>query len=125
MRRGRSLQMLRDMIQERGGIDGVLDDRSGMSIDDFLRFIQQLRRYMTASEQQTLFEAEARRPSAVATYLAVYALVARGFAYRQPAAIARAQQMLVHLGRRQDVNLEKAICAMLLGKPKPPTAPWN
>ena len=74
--RRKGLQILRDMLQERGGIDGTGDDLSGLTIDDFLRFIQQLRDYLTAEEQQVLFEGEARRPSAVATYLAVYALLA-------------------------------------------------
>lgn len=110
------LQLLRDMLEERQGIDGNGDDRSGLNVDDFLRFIQQLRGHLTAEEQQELFEAEARRPSAVATYLAVYALVARGFADRQPALIRRAKLMLTHLGRRQDVHLEQAVCALLLGQ---------
>jgi curved DNA-binding protein CbpA len=114
--RERGLRLLREIIAERGGIDGSQDDRSGLSVDDFLRFIQQVRCYMTASEQQTLFESEARRPSAVATYLAVYALIARGFAEREPALVLRAKQTLIHLGRRQDVNLEKAICCLLLGQ---------
>jgi hypothetical protein len=68
------------MLQERGGIDGTSADQSGLNVDDFLRFVQQLRSYLTAEEQQELFEAESQRPSAVATYLAVYALLARGFA---------------------------------------------
>jgi len=114
--RRNGLRLLQEMLQERMGIDGTGDDQSGLSIDDFLRFIQQLRGYLTAAEQQTLFEAEARRPSAVATYLAVYALLARGFAVRQPALIARAKQMLMRLGRRQDVHLEQAVCALLLGQ---------
>lgn len=114
--RRNGLRLLQEMLQERMGIDGTGDDQSGLSIDDFLRFIQQLRSYLTAAEQQTLFEAEARRPSAVATYLAVYALLARGFAGRQPALIARAKQMLMRLGRRQDVHLEQAVCALLLGQ---------
>lgn len=114
--RRKGLQLLQDMLQERQGIDGSGDDQSGLSIDDFLRFIQQLRGYLTAAQQQTLFESEARRPSAVATYLAVYALIARGFAQRQPALIARAKQMLMRLGRRQDVHLEQAVCALLLGQ---------
>lgn len=114
--RRNGLRLLQEMLQERMGIDGTGDDQSGLSIDDFLRFIQQLRGYLTAAEQQTLFEAEARRPSAVATYLAVYALLARGFAGRQPALIARAKQMLMRLGRRQDVHLEQAVCALLLGQ---------
>lgn len=114
--RRNGLRLLQEMLQERMGIDGTGDDQSGLSIDDFLRFIQQLRGYLSAAEQQTLFEAEAKRPSAVATYLAVYALLARGFAGRQPALIARAKQMLMRLGRRQDVHLEQAVCSLLLGQ---------
>jgi hypothetical protein len=114
--RRNGLRLLQEMLQERGGIDGTGDDQSGLSVDDFLRFIQQLRTYLTAAEQQTLFETEARRPSAVATYLAVYALLARGFAQRQPSFIARAKQLLMRLGRRQDVHLEQSVCALLLGQ---------
>ncbi|MFM6196830.1 MAG: IMS domain-containing protein [Planktothrix sp.] len=114
--RRKGLQLLREMLQERGGIDGQADDQSGLGVEDFLRFVQQLRRYMTTTEQQGLFETEARRPSAVATYLAVYALIAQGFAEAQPALIRKAKLMLMHLGRRQDVNLEKAVCALLLGQ---------
>lgn len=114
--RRKGLQLLREMLQERGGIDGQADDQSGLGIEDFLRFVQQLRRYMTTTEQQGLFEAEARRPSAVATYLAVYALIAQGFAEAQPALIRKAKLMLMQLGRRQDVHLEKAVCALLLGQ---------
>jgi len=110
------IQMLRDMLEERGGLDGTGDDQSGLSIDDFLRFIQQLRRYLTSLEQQTLFETEAQRPSAVATYLAVYALLVRGFAYKQPSLINRAKRMLMRLGSRQDVHLEQAVCCLLLGQ---------
>lgn len=112
----KGIQLLQEMLQERGGIDGNGDDRSGLSIDDFLRFIQQIRGYLTAAEQQEIFELEARRPSAVATYLAVYALVARGFAQFQPYLITRAKEMLQALGRRQDVHLEQAVCALLLGQ---------
>lgn len=114
--RTRGLQFLREMLQERGGIDGSGDDQSGLGIEDFLRFVQQLRKYLTTAEQQSLFEAEARRPSAVATYLAVYTLLAQGFAARLPALIRRAKLMLMQLGRRQDVHLEKAVCALLLGQ---------
>ncbi|KPQ38885.1 MAG: DnaJ-class molecular chaperone with C-terminal Zn finger domain [Phormidium sp. OSCR] len=114
--RQRGLELLREMLQERGGVDGTQDDGSGLNVDDFLRFIQQLRQYTTAAEQQLLFELEARRPSAVATYLAVYALIGRGFAQRQPGLIYRAKLLLVQLGRRQDVHLEQAVCALLLGQ---------
>ncbi|MBW4420442.1 MAG: DUF4101 domain-containing protein [Myxacorys californica WJT36-NPBG1] len=114
--RQQGIRLLKDMLHERGGIDGAGNDQSGLSIDDFLRFIQQLRGYLTAEEQQTLFEEESRRPSAVATYLAVYALLGRGFAQQQPALIRRAKAMLARLGSRQDVHLEQAVCALLLGQ---------
>jgi hypothetical protein len=114
--RDQGIELLQDMLQDRGGIDGNGNDQSGLSVDDFLRFIQQLRSYLTAAEQQRLFETESRRPSAVAVYLAVYALLARGFAERQPALIRRAKGMLLRLGARQDVHLEQAVCALLLGQ---------
>lgn len=114
--RRQGLQLLREMLQERGGIDGHGDDHSGLNVEDFLRFVQQLRRYLTTTEQQGLFEVEARRPSAVATYLTVYALIAQGFANAQPALIRKAKLMLMQLGRRQDVHLEKAVCSLLLGQ---------
>ena len=110
------IDLLCGMLQDRGGIDGENDDFSGLGVDDFLRFVQQLRSYLTASEQQEIFEAEAQRPSAVGTYLAVYALLARGFAQHQPALIRRAKQMLLRLSGRQDVHLEQAVCAVLLGQ---------
>jgi ARC6-like, IMS domain/DnaJ domain len=114
--REKGLILLSDMLEERGGMDGTGDDQSGLSMDDFLRFIQQLRSYLTSAEQHALFEKESRRPSAVATYLAVYALLARGFAQRQPGLVRRAKQMLTRLGSRQDVHLEQAVCALLLGQ---------
>ncbi|MEL7356959.1 MAG: IMS domain-containing protein [Cyanobacteria bacterium J06560_6] len=114
--RQEGVNLLRGMLQDRGGIDGADDDLSGLGVDDFLRFVQQLRGYLTAAEQQEVFEAEAQRPSAVGTYLAVYALLARGFAQHQPALIRRAKQMLLRLSGRQDVHLEQAVCAVLLGQ---------
>jgi curved DNA-binding protein CbpA len=114
--RRKGLQLFREMLHERGGVDGQGDDQSGLSVEDFLRFVQQLRRHLTSSEQQAIFEVEARRPSAVATYLTVYTLIAQGFAKAQPGLVRKAKLMLTQLGRRQDVHLEKAVCALLLGQ---------
>ncbi|MEA5578734.1 IMS domain-containing protein [Anabaena sp. UHCC 0451] len=114
--RRQGLELLQNILEERGGIDGSGNDQSGLNIDDFLRFIQQLRNHLTVAEQHKLFEAESKRPSAVSTYLAVYALIARGFTQRQPALIRQAKQMLIHLGKRQDVHLEQSLCALLLGQ---------
>lgn len=114
--RRQGMTLLRSMLEDRGGIEGTEDDLSGLPTDDFLRFVQQLRDYLTAAEQQELFEQEARRPSPVATYLTVYALLARGFARQQPALVRRAKQLLLHLSQQQDVHLEQAVCALLLGQ---------
>lgn len=114
--RQRGLMLLKDMLLEREGVDGNRNDYSGLGIDDFLKFIQQLRAYLTTTEQQELFEAEARRPSAVGTYLASYALIARGVSQHQPALIRRAKSMLKRLLPHQDVYLEIASAALLLGQ---------
>ena len=115
-KRRQGLELLQSILEDRGGIDGTGNDQSGLNIDDFLRFIQQIRHFLTVSEQHKLFELESKRPSAVATYLAVYSLIARGFAQRQPALIRQAKQMLMHLGKRQDVHLEQSLCALLMGQ---------
>lgn len=117
--RQQGLQLLQEILDQRGGLDGSGQDYSGLNVDDFLRFIQQIRNHLTVAEQQKLFLAESKRPSAVATYLAVYALIAQGFSQRQPALIRQAKQMLLTLGKRQDVHLEQSLCALLLGQTEP------
>jgi curved DNA-binding protein CbpA len=82
--RQKGLVLLQAMLDDRDGIDGNQDDQSGLSVNDFLRFVQQLREYLTVEEQQTLFEREAARPSAVASYLAVYSLIIRTALCRPP-----------------------------------------
>ncbi|MEM9163207.1 MAG: IMS domain-containing protein [Cyanobacteria bacterium P01_F01_bin.4] len=114
--REKGILLLKAMLEDRGGIDGAKDDLSGLSVEDFLRFIQQLRSYLTAAEQQDIFETEAQRPSAVGTYLAVYALLGRGFAQHQPVLVRRAKQLLMRLSSRQDIHLEQSVCAVLLGQ---------
>lgn len=114
--RQKGMQLLREMLQARQGIEGKGNDCSGLGIDDFLRFIQQVRLYLTATEQQQLFSEEAQRPSPAATYLAAYASLARGFAQKQPQLIVDANQWFECLGNRQDVHLERAVCALLLGE---------
>ena len=114
--RKHGVALLKSMLAARGGIDGANDDASGLSVEDFLRFVQQLRSYLTSAEQQDIFEAEAQRPSSVGVYLSVYALLARGFAKHQPNLVRQAKQRLSLLTERQDVYLEQAVCAVLLGQ---------
>ena len=114
--RQQGIALLKSMLEARGGIDGANDDSSGLSVEDFLRFVQQLRSYLTSAEQQDIFEAEAQRPSSVGIYLSVYALLAQGFAKHQPNLVRLAKQRLALLTERQDVYLEQAVCAVLLGQ---------
>ncbi|EKV00864.1 DnaJ-class molecular chaperone with C-terminal Zn finger domain [Leptolyngbya sp. PCC 7375] len=114
--RQQGVALLKSMLEARGGIDGANDDASGLSVEDFLRFVQQLRSYLTSAEQQDIFEGEAQRPSSVGVYLSVYALLARGFAKHQPKLVRQAKQRLSLLTERQDVYLEQAVCAVLLGQ---------
>ncbi|MFN4279622.1 IMS domain-containing protein [Thermosynechococcus sp.] len=115
--RQRGILLLRQMLSDRGGIEGRREDRSGLGVEDFLKFILQLRNHLTVAEQQELFERESRRPSAVATYLAVHALVARGVQELQPAYIRHAKDLLERLSPHQDIYLELASCLLLLGQP--------
>lgn len=119
--RDRGKTLLQEMLKERQGIDGQGDDHSGLDIDDFLRFIQQLRTYLTASEQEHIFFRGIHHRSAVVAYLRVYSLIARGFAGRQPALIVEAKSILDGLEKLQDVSLEKGICALLLGETREAT----
>ncbi|MGB8701845.1 MAG: IMS domain-containing protein [Thermosynechococcaceae cyanobacterium] len=116
--RQKGLALLQAMLDDRDGIDGNQDDQSGLSVNDFLRFIQQLRAHLTVAEQQEIFEREAARPSAVASYLAVYALIAHGVAEGTPDLVERAKTLLGQLGDRQDVAIETGMCWLLLGQPE-------
>ena len=114
----KGLQLLQEMIRQRQGIEGKGNDYSGLTVEEFLHFIQQLRSYLTVKEQQKLFVAEAQRGSGVAGFIAVYALIARGYVYQQPQFITEAQQLLQVLSPTQDISWEQAICYLLLGQTK-------
>lgn len=113
--RAQGFQLLQEMLLQREGIEGKGQDRSGLSFDQFLCFIQQLRTYLTSIEQQKLFDSEIQKDSAIASYLAVYALLGRGFCNQQPELVLRAQRKLDYLSVKQDVTWEQAVCALLLG----------
>ena len=113
--RVKGLKLLRAMLAQRRGIEDEGADRSGLNFDRFLHFIQQLRTYLTSAEQQQIFDDDSQKDSAVATYLAVYALLGRGFSLKQPELIIRAQRKLESLSDKQNVSWEQAITALLLG----------
>ena len=114
-KRAKGLKLLRSMLIQRGGIEEEGADRSGLSFDRFLRFIQQLRTYLTSAEQQQLFDNKSQSKSAIANYLAVYALLGRGFSLKKPELVLRAQRKLDFLSEKQDVSWEQSITALLLG----------
>lgn len=113
--RSQGLQLLQEMLQERQGIDGLGNDGSGLNSHRFLLYIQQLRPYLTLNEQLTVFETVSRPYSAVDACLNVYILIAKGFAHQLPDCILKAISLLEQLSKHQDVYLEQAICALLLG----------
>jgi len=112
----RGLQLLQEMIRQRQGIEGKGHDYSGLTVEEFLHFIQQLRNYLTAQEQQKLFVAEAKRGSGVASFLAIYALIARGYTHQKPQLILEAQNLLQLLSQNQNISWEQSICYLLLGQ---------
>ena len=113
--RAEGFKLLQSMLLQRQGIEGKGEDRSGLDFDQFLCFVQQLRTYLTSAEQQQLFDSENQSRSAIANYLAVYALLGRGFALKQPKLVLRAQSKLEYLSTKQDVSWEQSISALLLG----------
>ena len=113
--RTKGFKLLRSMLIQRRGIEGKGTDPCGWNFERFLSFIQQLRTYLTSAEQQQLFDDESQSDSAVATYLAVYALLGRGFCLKQPELIIRAQRKLDSLSEKQDVSWEQTVTALLLG----------
>lgn len=116
--RQQGLLLLQAMLDDRQGIEGPGDDGSGLTLDNFLMFLQQIRGYLTLAEQQLLFESEARRPSPAASFFACYTLIARGFCDHQPSLIHRASLLLHELKSRMDVHIEQAIASLLLGQPE-------
>lgn len=110
------LDLLAQMLAERGGIEGTGDPQAGLGVEAALRFIQQLRPYMTVAEQYEIFGREARRPSAVGAFLAAYGAVGLGVMRHQPQLIREAEGWLRFLHRSQPVPLELAVVTLLLGQ---------
>jgi hypothetical protein len=115
-RMSQGIALLKEMIKERGGIEGTGNDYSGLNTEQFLHFIQQARQYLPTHTQEQLFEEEAKRPSPVASYLYAYALVAIGFSEFRPDYIRRAKGIFIKLRPKQDVYLESSLCSLLLGQ---------
>lgn len=111
-----AVALLKGMLNDRQGIEGVGQDGSGLDTENFLRFVQRVRRHLTLEEQELFLAQEIERPSYVALYLAAQVQLAGGYARHQPARVKQAQVLLARLARDQDVGLEQAVCCLLLGQ---------
>jgi len=114
--RVQGIKLLEQVLEKRQGIEGTGNDRSGLDLSNFLRFIQQLRPLLTSQEQKNLFSIEYKIPSSAALYLLVYTLIAQGFSQKKPSLIYEAYQKLNGMAQIPDVIIEKSICALLLGQ---------
>jgi hypothetical protein len=117
--RQRGLSFLSEMLEICQENRTNCKERFGLSSDDgMLKFLDQIRRYLTTSEQHQLFGHLANHSEhPLCTYLYVYALIARGFSNHNPQFIYQAKQLCLHrLAEQCDVRMEQAICALLLGQ---------
>ena len=114
--RATGITLLQEMLQQREGISGKKKAPSGLKSDQFLCFIQQIRTYLTLSEQKAIFLAEAQRGSALGSCIAAYTLIAEGYTQKKPDSIVKAKQIFQKLSLSQDTHKERAICALLLGQ---------
>ncbi len=127
-RRRQGIQFLEDLLENACTNEVQCQERFGLNSERTIQFIHETLPQLTAAEQRNLFSQVARDSyqlgtnalnvmQLACTYLHVHALVAQGFAYRNPQSIYTAQQILQYrLGQRLDVTIEQAICALLLGQ---------
>ncbi len=127
-RRRQGIQFLEELLESACINEVQCQERFGLNSERTIQFIHETLPHLTAAEQRNLFSQIARESHQLGanalnvmqlacTYLHVHALVAQGFAYRNPQLIYTAQQILIYrLSQRLDVTIEQAICALLLGQ---------
>jgi hypothetical protein len=96
-KRGEGLELLEQLVQRRGGLEGDLDP--SFSSAEFQVFFKQIRSFLTVQEQVDLFSRWAEAGSEAADFLSSIALTASGFAQRKPERIAAARERLQASGR--------------------------
>jgi curved DNA-binding protein CbpA len=126
--RRQGLQFLEELLECACNNELLCQEQYGLNSESAIPFIHATLPYLTAAEQRNLFSQVARDSPQVdakalnvmqlaCTYLHVHALIAQGFAYRNPHLIYKAQQILMYrLSHRIDVTIEQSICALLLGQ---------
>jgi curved DNA-binding protein CbpA len=127
-RRRQGIQFLEELLESACTNEVKCQERFSLNSESTIPFIHETLPHLTAAEQRNLFSQLARDSHQLGskalnvmqlacTYLHVHALIAQGFAYRNPQLIYTAQQILLYrLSQRLDVTIEQAICALLLGQ---------
>ena len=111
--RNEGLQLLEQLVQQRGGLDGPGDGH--FEAEEFQAFFKQIRQFLTVQEQVDLFSHWAVQSSPTATFLASYALTASGFSQRKPERVAAARERLSGSGQ-PGVEAYEACLSLLLGQ---------
>jgi hypothetical protein len=126
--RRQGIQFLEELLESACTNEVKCQERFGLNSERTIPFIHETLPFLTAAEQRNLFSQVARDSHQLGskvlnvmqlacTYLHVHALIAQGFAYRNPQLIYTAQQILQYrLSQRLDVTIEQSICALLLGQ---------
>jgi hypothetical protein len=126
--RRQGIQFLEELLESACTNEVKCQERFGLNSERTIPFIHETLPHLTAAEQRNLFSQLARDSHQLGskalnvmqlacTYLHVHALIAQGFAYRNPQLIYTAQQILQYrLSQRIDVTIEQSICALLLGQ---------
>jgi hypothetical protein len=126
--RRKGIQFLEELLESACKNEVKCQERFALNSESTIPFIHETLPYLTAAEQRNLFSQLARDSQQSAaqtlnvmqlacTYLHVHALIAQGFAYRNPQSIYTAQQILQYrLQPRINVSIEQAVCALLLGQ---------
>ncbi|WP_310489096.1 IMS domain-containing protein [Chamaesiphon sp. VAR_69_metabat_338] len=126
--RRRGIQFLEELLESACTNEVKCQERFALNSESTIPFIHETLPHLTAAEQRNLFSQLARDSHQLGTkslnvmqlactYLHVHALIAQGFAYRNPQLIYTAQQILQYrLSQRMECSIEQAICAILLGQ---------
>lgn len=126
--RRQGIQLLEELLESACINEVKCQERFALNSESTIAFIHETLPDLTAAEQRNLFSQLARDShhlgskdlnvmQLACTYLHVHALIAQGFAYRNPQSIYTAQQILEYrLSQRIDVTIEQSICALLLGQ---------
>ena len=90
------LMLLEDFVNKRGGLEGKRNSEkiAGLNQSDFELFFLQIRKFLTAKEQSRIYINWYKRGSEDAGFLAAFALIASGFAYRKPDLLQEARKYL-------------------------------